>query len=326
MRILVLGGSGFVGRAVAGLAVARGDDVTVFNRGLRDPVAGARLLTGDRTAPDGLAALHDGEWDTVVDTWSAGAGAVSAAAGLLRGRAGHFSYVSSRSVYHYDESAAPSPAPVPEDAPLVADDTTGYAGDKLRGERAATAFGGPLLLARAGLIIGPHEDIGRLPWWLDRLHRGGPTLAPGPRDLPLQYIDARDLAAFLLDAAAAGHTGAFNVVSEPGFTTMGELLDTANEITGGHADLRWTAPDTIIAAGIRPWIDLPIWLMPPSLHAFLHNGDVSRAIAAGLRCRPMRATVADTWAWLRALPGDAPLRGDRPRVGLDPDIEARLLR
>ncbi|GAA4974153.1 NAD-dependent epimerase/dehydratase family protein [Actinoplanes utahensis] len=325
MRILVLGGGGFVGRAVAELGVARGDDVTVFHRGRRDPVAGTRVLTGDRLAPGGLAALRDGTWDVVVDTWSADAAAVRDAAALLRGRAGHFSYVSSRSVYHYDETAPPSPVPVAEDAPVVAGDVPGYAGDKLRGERAAEAFGGPLLLARAGLIVGPHEDIGRLPWWLNRLRRGGPTLAPGPRTLPVQWVDARDLAAFLLDAGAAGHTGAFNVVSEPGFTTIGEILDTGNEITGGRADLRWLAPERILAAGVRQWTDLPIWLAPGPLHGFLHDGDVSRAIAAGLRCRPARETIADTWAWLRSLPGDAPVRPDRPPVGLDPEVEAKLL-
>ncbi|GIE28169.1 reductase [Actinoplanes italicus] len=324
MRILVLGGSGFVGRAVAELGVARGDDVTVFNRGLRSPVAGVRVLAGDRTATGGLGALRDGTWDTVVDTWSAGAEVVGAAAELLKGRAGHFSYVSSRSVYHYDENAAAVPR-LNEDAPLVAGDEPGYAGDKLRGERAAEAFGGPLLLARAGLILGPHEDIGRLPWWLGRLHRGGPTLAPGPYDLPLQYVDARDLAAFLLDAAAAGTTGPFNVVSEPGHTTMGELLEVAGQVTGGHADLRWTAPETILAAGIEPWIQLPCWLPPGPLHTFLHDGDVRRAFAAGLRCRPVHETVTDTWAWLQSLPGGAPQRADRPVVGLDPKIEADVL-
>jgi 2'-hydroxyisoflavone reductase len=311
MRILVLGGSGFVGRAVAEL-------------GVRSPVAGVRVLTGDRTAAGGLRALGDGTWDAVVDTWSADAAAVGAAAGLLTGRAGHFSYVSSRSVYHYDETA-PAVANLDEHAPLVADDEPGYAGDKLRGEQAAQAFGGPLLLARAGLILGPHEDIGRLPWWLNRLRRGGPTLAPGPRDLPLQYVDARDLAAFLLDAAAAGTTGPFNVVSEPGHTTMGELLDVANEVTGGRADLRWTDPQAIAAAGIEPWIQLPCWLPPGPLHTFLHDGDVSRAFAAGLRCRPARDTITDTWAWLASLPGGAPQRADRPTVGLDPKTEAELL-
>jgi 2'-hydroxyisoflavone reductase len=317
--LLILGGSGFVGRAVAGEAVRRGADVTVFNRGLRPAPAGVRTLTGDRLAAGGLAALETGEWDAVVDTWSARAEAVRRTAGLLGGRAGWYGYVSSRSVYEY---GAPG---LTEDAPLVDPDDPGYAGDKLRGERAAATFAGPVLLARAGLILGPGEDVGRLPWWLHRLARGGPTLAPGPADLPLQYIDVRDLAAFLLDAAARRLTGTVNLVGPSGHTTMGELLRVAAEVTGGRAELRWTDPDTIAAAGIEAWTQLPIWLPPGPDHDVMHRGDVSRALAAGLRCRPVRETVADTWRWLSALPGEAPRRTDRPSVGLDPRLEAEVL-
>ncbi|GIF02549.1 NAD-dependent epimerase/dehydratase family protein [Actinoplanes siamensis] len=318
MRILILGGSGFVGRVLASTAVAAGHRVTVFNRGRRDPVPGAETLLGDRLAPGGLAALRTGTWDQVIDTWSAEASAVGTAAALLAGRAGHLVYVSSRSVYRF-----PATGVLDETAPLVDPGDPGYAGDKLRGERAAEAFGGAVLLARAGLILGPHEDVGRLPWWLDRLRRGGPTLAPGPRDLPLQYIDVRDLAEFVL--GAVGVTGAVNVVGPSGHTTMGELLQTAAAITGGRAELRWTDPEPILAAGVQPWTDLPIWLPPGELHDFLHRGDVGTALAAGLRCRPVAETVADTWAWLSALPGPARRRADRPAVGLSPQIEAELL-
>jgi 2'-hydroxyisoflavone reductase len=318
MRILILGGSGFVGRALALEAVAAGHRVTVFNRGHRDPVPGTTLLVGDRLADGGLAALGTGTWDAVVDTWSAEASAVGTTAALLAGRAGHLTYVSSRSVYRWLATL-----PLTEDTPLADRDDPGYAGDKLRGELATEAFGGPVLLARAGLILGPFEDVGRLPWWLHRLHRGGPTLAPGPRDLPLQYVDARDLARFILDNT--GVAGAFNVVSESGHATMGSLLDAANQVTGGHAELRWTDPERITAAGVEPWTDLPIWFPPGEIHDFMHRADVSKALAAGLRCRPVAETVADTWAWLSALPGDAPQRTDRPAVGLDPEVEAKLL-
>lgn len=318
MRILILGGSGFVGRVLASTAVSAGHDVTVFNRGLRDPVPGVTVLTGDRLAAGGLAALGTGTWDAVVDTWSAQAEPVGTTAALLAGRAGHLTYVSSRSVYRWLGTDL-----VDENAPLADLDDPGYAGDKLRGERATEAFGGPVLLARAGLILGPHEDVGRLPWWLNRLRRGGPTLAPGPRDLPLQYIDVRDLADFIL--ANVGTAGPFNVVSPAGHATMGSLLDAANEVTGGRAELRWTDPQTILDAGVEPWTDLPIWLPPGETHAFMHGGDVSRALAAGLRCRPVGETVADTWAWLSGLNGQSPQRADRPAVGLDPAVEAKLL-
>jgi 2'-hydroxyisoflavone reductase len=324
MRLLVLGGTGFVGRAVVDEALSRGDQVTVLNRGLRPPIPRVRALTGDRTTAAGLAALDGGTWDVVVDTWSAAPRVVRDAAARLSGRAGQYTYVSSRSVY----AERPEP-PLTEDAPVVdADADAGdvdYAAAKRGGELAALQFGDRVLLGRAGLILGPYEDVGRLPWWLDRLARGGTTLAPGPKDLPLQYIDARDLAIFLLDASAAGRTGAYNLVSPPGHTTMGGLLDIAVDVTGGRAELRWTDPEPILAAGVQPWTDLPIWLPPGADHDFLHGGDVSRALAAGLRLRPVRDTVADTWAWMRSVGGAPPVRSDRPPVGLDPATEQAIL-
>jgi 2'-hydroxyisoflavone reductase len=328
MKLLVLGGTGFVGRAIAELAVERGDDVTVLNRGHHDTPAGVTALTGDRTHPDGLAALTGHDWDAVVDTWSAAPRVVRDAARALSGHAGHYTYISSRSVYADLDSSTPG-APLTEDFPVVDADpdaeSTGYAADKRGGELATKHFDGPVLLARAGLILGPHEDIGRLPWWLLRLARGGPTVAPGPADLPLQYIDARDLAAFCLDAATARRAGPYNLVSPSGHTTMGDLLTTAATLTGGRADLRWLDPDTILAAGVQPWTDLPIWLPPGPDHHYMHQGDVTKALDAGLRLRPVGDTIADTWAWLQDIGGTPPHRPDRPPVGLSPDIEAKLL-
>ncbi|MEW1848395.1 reductase, partial [Nonomuraea angiospora] len=166
MKLLVLGGTEFVGRAFVDEAVALGWEVTTFNRGTHEPRAGVRALRGDRTAPGGLAALERGEWDVVVDTWSWARAAVGAAASLLADRAGHYVYVSSRSVYE-----RPVPFGADESAPVVAvaaDDGDGdYAKDKAGAELGAVAaFGDRALLARAGLILGPYENIGRLPWWL----------------------------------------------------------------------------------------------------------------------------------------------------------------
>jgi 2'-hydroxyisoflavone reductase len=324
MKLLVLGGTAFVGRAVVDEARTRGHDITVLNRGHRPPPPGTTALTGDRRAPDGLAALTGHTWDLVVDTWSGRPTAVRDAARALAGHAGHYTYVSSRSVYAGSTTRTEDAAVV--DASPDSDDETDYAAAKRGAELAAEQnFTGPVLHARAGLILGPHEDIGRLPWWLNRLARGGPTLAPGPKDLTLQYIDARDLATWILDAATHGHTGAYNLVCPPGHTTTGEFLDTANTVTGGHADLRWTDPQTILDAGIEPWIDLPIWLTPGPDHDYMHGGDVTKALRTGLRNRPVAETITDTWTWLQKIGGIAPQRPDRVPVGLDPAREAAVL-
>lgn len=335
MRLLILGGTEFVGRAVAEAALARGWETTVFHRGRHAPPPGVAELLGDRTVEGGLAALagvaepDDGTytWDLVVDTWSGAPSAVRDAARLLSGRAARYTYVSSRSVYDY-----PAPAGLPEDGPLVegaSPDAGGdvpYAQAKRGGELAALdAFGDRALLARAGLIIGPWENVGRLPWWLTRIARGGPVLAPGTPDLALQYIDVRDLAAWLLDASAKGLHGPYNTVSRPGHTTMGGLLSACVRATGSDAELRWTDTERILAAGVEPWTDLPVWLPPGELYDTLHQGDVGKAYATGLRCRPVEETVADTWAWLCELGGTAPRRADRPLKGVDPATEAKLL-
>ncbi|MFF8605032.1 NAD-dependent epimerase/dehydratase family protein [Streptomyces sp. NPDC015346] len=328
MRLLILGGTEFVGRAVAEAALGRGWEVTVFHRGRHAPPAGAGSLIGDRTTPDGLAALADSgdTWDAVVDTWSAAPSAVRDAARLLADRVKRYVYVSSRSVYAWP------PAPgLDENGPLVEGDPNAgevpYAEAKRGGELAAVGAFGPerTLFVRAGLIIGPYENVGRLPWWLGRISRGGPVLAPGPRALPLQYIDARDLAEWTLDATEAGLHGPYNLVSPPGHTTTEELLEACVRVTGSDAELRWTAPETILAAGVEPWSDLPIWIPPGELYDAMHTADVSKALGAGLRCRPVAETVADTWAWLESIGGGAPQRPDRPQLGLSPEREAALL-
>ncbi len=326
----MLGGTEFVGRAVVEAALGRGWDVTVFHRGRHEAPAGVRSLLGDRTTPDGLAALADdpGDWDVVVDTWSAAPRAVRDTARLLRGRARRYMYVSSRSVYAW----AP-PAGHGEDAPLVegasADaEQTAYAQDKRGGELAVLdSFGEDRsVLVRAGLILGPYENIGRLPWWLARMARGGPVVAPGPRDLPLQYVDVRDLAEWILHAAQRELSGPYILVSPQGHATMGELLDACVRVTGGGAEPRWTEPEVILEAGIEPWTELPVWVPPGSdLYDALHSADVSRAVGTGLDCRPVAETVADTWRWLQDIGGTAPRRPDRPPVGLDPEVEAKLL-
>ncbi|SED33253.1 Nucleoside-diphosphate-sugar epimerase [Streptomyces sp. 3213] len=328
MRLLVLGGTEFAGRAVVEAALGRGWEVTVLNRGRHEAPPGVRALRGDRTAPGGLAALAEGEWDAVVDTWSAAPRAVHDAARLLAGRAGRYVYVSSCSVYEW----AP-PAGYTEDAPVVEGaepdaDKTDYARDKRGGELAAlAAFGAERsVFVRAGLILGPYENIGRLPWWLNRVARGGPVLAPGPRELALQYVDVRDLAEWVLGSVERELSGAYNVISPQGHATMGSLLDACVRVAGEAAELRWTSADVVLGAGIEPWTQLPVWI-PAGSEGYdaLHSADVSRAVATGLSCRPVEKTVADTWNWLQGIGGVAPQRPDRPGVGLDPAVEAKVL-
>lgn len=326
-QLLVLGGTRFVGRALVHDGLARGWEVTTFNRGSRAAVdARVSALSGDRMRPDSLHVLAGRDWDLVVDTWSGAPRAARDCAAVLAQRARRYVYISSESVY-----APPPPLGVDESAPTVdasPDAEDGSYPELKRGAELAIleAFGPRALLVRPGLVLGPHEDVGRLPWWLNRIAAGGQVLAPGPPDLPLQYVDARDLARFALDAALAGHRGAFNVVSRRGHATMATLLETCRSVTGAcAATLCWMEPEAVLAAGIEPWTELPIWIPPEHEFAGMHAADVKRAHAAGLRCRPLRETVADTWAWLSQLPGTAPLRADIPPPGLAPDRERAAL-
>ncbi|MGG8408319.1 NAD-dependent epimerase/dehydratase family protein, partial [Streptomyces sp. 12297] len=317
MKLLMLGGTEFVGRAITEDALARGWEVTVFHRGLHAPPPGVTSLHGDRLTPDGLAALAEGEWDVVVDTWGAAPTAVRDSARLLSGRVGRYVYVSSRSVYTY-----PAPAGHTEDGPLVEGSpdagAKAYAEDKRGAELAVLdAFGDRALLVRPGLILGRYENVGRLPWWLNRAARGGDMIAPGPRELSLQYIDVRDLAAWSLDAAVRGLGGPYDIVCPTGHATLGDFLEACAEVTGGGARLRWTDPAAVLAAGVEPWTELPVWVPEGEMHDYMYGGDVSKALGAGLVCRPVADTVADTWRWLQELGGVAPQRPDRPAPGLD---------
>jgi nucleoside-diphosphate-sugar epimerase len=327
MRLLVLGGSSFVGRAVVEEGVARGWAVTTVNRGRgawSHPAA--RRILGDRDDPTTLAPLGAEDWDVVVDTWSGAPRAVRDSAAVLASRAGHYAYVSSGSVY-----APPVPMGVSEGYPTVPGspddgDVPDYAVRKRGCELAVErAFGDRALLVRPGLILGPHEDVGRLPWWLGRVARGGEVLAPGPADAPLQLVDVRDLAAWTLDAAAAGRRGPYNAVSRRGHATMRSLLEAAIHATGSDAALVWATPELVAAHGIEPWVELPIWLPPDHESRALHGADVERIHAAGFGPRPVGETVRDTWAWLASLDGPPALRNDLPAPGLAPEREAAAL-
>ncbi len=328
MRVLVLGGTHHVGRAVVEAALRRGDEVTTVTRGLSGrAVPGADARHADRRDADALArVLATDTWDAVVDTWSFEPTVVRDSARLLDGRAAHYAYVSSRSVYRWPiEPGSDESAPVVDADPDSAD-AADYAAAKRGAELAVQReFSGGVLLARAGLVLGPYEMVGRLPWWLNRMAAGGRVPAPGPQHRPLQYVDARDLAEWCLAAGRNHITGAFNTVSRPGHTTIGALLEQCNAVAGSHAELVWLTPEQVAAAGVEGWTSLPIWVPPTGALAWLHDCDVSAAEAAGLRCRPMAETVTDTWAWLQQEGTPTPPTARAGEVGLRPDQEDRLL-
>lgn len=316
--LLVLGGSGFVGRAVAEEGLRRGWRVATFNRGHASAASQAvETIVGDRLDPSALQRLPDRAWDVVVDTWSGAPRAVLDSAKALAERAERYVYISSGSVYE-----PPVPLGVRETSPTVAASAAAEDGEypalKRGAELAALeVFGERALLARAGLILGPHEDVGRLTWWLNRIAAGGEVLAPGPPDLQIQFIDARDLATFVLDAAVVGHAGPYNVVSRRGHATMRSILEACQTVAGGDdVRLTWLDPAAIRAAGIEAWTELPIWLPPDSPSIAMHAADVEHAHAAGLRCRPVLETVTDTWRWLATLNGSTPIRPGLAPTGL----------
>lgn len=294
MRTLIMGGTVFLGRHVAAEALARGHEVTLFTRGQHGAglIPEAEHLRGDRSCD--LSALRGRSWDVVVDTSGYDPRDVAASSALLADAAEHLVFVSSCSAYPgWPET------PVDEASPVWEGDEDDYGPRKAACERAAAAaMPGRVAAVRAGLIVGPHDAVFRLPWWVRRIAAGGEVPAPGDPARPVQVIDARDLAAWMLDLGGRRVAGAFNGTAPIGQTTMGELLGLAVEATGSDATLRWVPDEALEAAGVEPWMELPLWLPEAAFPGTWRVG-TERAAAAGLRCRPVAGTVADVWAWLR---------------------------
>lgn len=311
----------FLGRHVVDAALRRGHEVATFTRGRTGtPSAGVRALHGDRDDPAALpAALGDWRPEIVVDTSGQTRAAADHAAAAL-GEVSGYAFVSSLNAYR-DWPAASVHS---EDHPTWDTDDDEYGPNKAYSERVLTArLGQRLLTARVGLIIGPHDPVGRLSWWLDRIAAGGPVVVPDRLDQPIALVDARDLAGWLVDVVSA-HTGGPVTASGPaGMTTYGGLLEICREVTGGDADWVPVSAERLLAAGVEPWQHLPFWL-PAELASSAWEVDTTRARSLGLPSRPLVDSVADVWTWLQSAPRPEPPAG-RPRPGLPADLERLLL-
>jgi 2'-hydroxyisoflavone reductase len=319
VRLLVLGGTKFLGRALVEDALARGHDVTTFTRGETNAelFPEAERLHGDRDGD--LQALEGTTWDAVIDTSGYVPRVVRASAEQLRDSA-FYVFVSSISVYPfplspgYDETTPVQALndPASEDVPRD------YGALKAACERVVgDVFGDRSAILRFGLIVGPHDPTDRFTYWADRVARGGEVRAPGAPGRPWQFVDVRDGAAFALDVAERRLAGPFNVTNS---ATAGDVLAGATATGVDDAFLE--------AEGVGEWMELPLWVAPGGEVGAIHEADTSRARAAGLRMRPVAETVADTHAWsaTRTAPGPGTLAmGDAGSVGLDPGKERRLL-
>ncbi|HEX2189986.1 MAG TPA: NAD-dependent epimerase/dehydratase family protein [Longimicrobiaceae bacterium] len=307
MRILVLGGTQFVGRHLVAEALERGHEVTLFHRGEHgaELFPGVERIRGDRERD--LGALRGRRWDAVVDTSAYVPRVARSAAEALRDAVERYVFVSTISVYRTD-----APLPLREDSPLVeledptVEEVTGetYGGLKALCERAVEeTLPGRTLVVRPGLIVGPDDYTDRFPYWPRRVAEGGEVLAPGGPGRFWQFVDVRDLGAWTVRMAEAGRTGTFNVDGPLHAWSAGEVLETCREVGGSGARLTWVRDAFLLEQGVQPWTDLPFWI-PEGDTALggAYDVAVDRALAEGLVFRPLAETVRDTLAWDRARP------------------------
>lgn len=335
LRILVLGGTGFIGPHQVRYAVARGHKVTLFNRGRTNPglfagVEGVEERIGDRAPrPGNYDALRTGEWDVVIDNPTTRPRWVREAAAAVKGRAGQYVFISTISVYASndtpgaDESAALATTTTPdvEDGP---DFLPLYGPLKALAEREAqAAFPGRATIIRPGLIVGVGDPSDRFTYWPVRIARGGEVLAP-PADDPVQLIDARDLGEWVIRCCEQKTYGVFNATGPARRFTVAQMLEGTRQAIGATA--RFThVTDTFLAAQqppVRPWSDLPVWVPPRGESAGFTQRSIDRALAAGLTFRPFAETVKETLAFYERQPE---ARQAELRAGLAPEREAAVL-
>jgi nucleoside-diphosphate-sugar epimerase len=326
MKVLVIGGTRFLGPAVVSEALARGHEVTTFTRGVSgEPPEGVTALHGDREHDADLEQLRGRDFDLVVDTCGFTPSVVGRSAAVLAGTAAHYAFISTINVYP-DWPEQPIEAgsrvwdcpPDASEAPPELTDAGPYGYLKAGSERAVEQhFPGRCTQVRAGLLVGPHDNSGRLTYWIRRIAEGGRVAVPGPADQHLSVIDVRDLAAWIL----ARHPGAFNATGPSDMTTYGEVFGATVAATGSAAELVWIPESIIETQEVQPWVELPLWLPATEKNAFAV--DVRPILEAGLHIRPIAETIADTWAWQRT--AAATTTNPRAATGLPPDKEAALL-
>jgi 2'-hydroxyisoflavone reductase len=333
MRLLVLGGTKFLGRHIVDSGQARDHELTLFNRGQTDPspIPGVEQIHGDREQD--LELLAGRGWDAVIDTSGYWPRSVRASAELLAESVDRYVFVSSISAYGrfpelgMDEDAPTAPDPPPDASEVMEH----YAELKASCERVVGGvLPGRAIVIRPGLIVGPLDPTNRFTYWVTRLAEGGQVLAPDAPDQPAQLIDVRDLADWSVRLAEGGAAGAYNATGPAQPLSFGPLLERIAAATAGGSELVWIDEGRLAEAGVQPWDELPLWLDLPRNAEFrgLCAVDVRRAVDAGLEFRALEDTVADTLAWDRGRAEAAGRAGDTPlppRAGLTRGREAELL-
>jgi 2'-hydroxyisoflavone reductase len=312
MRILILGGTQFLGRHVVDTALERGHDVTLFNRGQTRPelFADVEKLRGDRDGD--LGALAGRDFDAVVDTSGYVPRLVAQTIDAL-GEVGHYTFVSSISVYADLSNPPTESSPLAELKEPTEEWREAYGELKVLCENVVRERFPEAFIPRPGLIVGPWDPTGRFTYWPLRLAAGGRVLAPLPRDADAQVIDARDLAEWIVRAAEDGLGGTYNAVGP--VTTREDVIETCRRVAGTDAELVWVDPDFLNEHDIGEWMELPLWLYDAQYRGML-SVDASPAFEVGLLTRPLEETVRDTLAWAQS--GEAP---DEYPAGLEREKE-----
>jgi nucleoside-diphosphate-sugar epimerase len=330
-RILILGGTGFLGPQLVEAARARGHTVTLFNRGKTRPhlFPDVEKLHGDRDPKngEGLKALEGRTWDAVVDTSGYVPRVVRASAELLAPNVGHYVFISTISVY----KELPRPG-MDEDSTLATvEDSTNenvrenYGALKALCEKAVeAAFPGRTTNIRPGLIVGPDDPTQRFTYWPVRVARGGEVLAPGSGSDPAQFIDVRDLAEWTILTLENRDMGTFNATGPAKPLTMKELLEACKQASNSDATFTWADAAFLEKHNVRAWMDMPVWVTPGGEMAGMSAVSNARAVARGLKFRPAVDTARDTLTWFNGLPPERQAEL-RKRAGLPPEREREVL-